>query len=210
MDKPMFRAPEPEDNDLPDAATATPEPEDNELPPADYIGQASAMFHLSGGSPAQGGSGEMPTRQVPRLYQKRIRSAVPGQRRCPFRRAASAVFAEQRAGGTQAGGFCFTGAYSRAFSPGCQLDAGRTQRARGRQGRQKTVDPAGMPLGVIGRSGRDGPLCPDKRQPLCQNRRADRRALRHATVCCHQSASSVPERAVYSLSFVMGLVIGTS
>ena len=75
MDEHTFRAPEPEDNDLPEAAadpvaenaaqTAAPdEREDNDLPASDYIDRASSLFHLSGLSAQSDAIGDGPTRQV--------------------------------------------------------------------------------------------------------------------------------------------------
>ena len=73
MDENTFRAPEPEDHDLPGAAAAETEREDNAIPASDYIGQASAMFNFSGSSSAtEDAAGEPRTRQaVPPPYSGR-------------------------------------------------------------------------------------------------------------------------------------------
>ena len=99
MDERTFRAPEPEDNDLPEAPAAAEEREDNALPGPDYIGNASALFNFSGsGAPdddpdgpsarqvpppsyAQRGTGEIPTRQVTPASLRA--GADPGSRSVP-------------------------------------------------------------------------------------------------------------------------------
>ena len=48
MDENTFRAPEPEDHEIPETPAATAEREDNALPGPDYIGNASSLFNFSG------------------------------------------------------------------------------------------------------------------------------------------------------------------
>lgn len=85
MDENTFRAPEPEDNDLPQAAetaaasAAQTEREDNDLPASDYIDRASSLFHFSGDPAAVGGDApaDLPTRQVRSTAYTRSEPPVP-------------------------------------------------------------------------------------------------------------------------------------
>ena len=62
MDEPIFRAPEPEDNDLPAATPSAAEREDSELPAEAYIDNAAALFNLPGGPDRPQNDGDPATR----------------------------------------------------------------------------------------------------------------------------------------------------